>query len=201
MKDETLIVVKNRNNGSTGYTLPDSNVRRTFAPGESKKIPLGELKSLQYSSGGSFILDNLLVIESQEALDALNMKVEPEYFYDEAKIKDLLYNSNMDEFLDFLDFATEGAIEIAKDIAVKEQIPDTRKREAISKKTGFSIDSAININKIMDAEDEKTEETEQKKERRVQNEGQPTRRTAVPEIKISESTPSAPKYNVVSKKV
>ena len=200
MKDETLVVVKNRNNGSTGYTLPDSNVRRTFAPGESKKIPLGELKSLQYSSGGSFILDNLLVIESQEALDALNMKVEPEYFYDEAKIRDLLYNSNMDEFLDFLDFATEGAIEIAKDIAVKEQIPDTRKREAISKKTGFNIDSAININKIMDAEDEKTEETEQKKERRVQIEGQPTRRAAVPEIKISESTPSAPKYNVVSKK-
>lgn len=200
MKDETLVVVKNRNNGSTGYTLPDSNVRRTFAPGESKKIPLGELKSLQYSSGGSFILDNLLVIESQEALDALNMKVEPEYFYDEAKIKDLLYNSNMDEFLDFLDFATEGAIEIAKDIAVKEQIPDTRKREAISKKTGFSIDSAININKIMDAEDEKTEETEQKKERRVQIEGQPTRRAAVPEAKISESIPSAPKYNVVSKK-
>lgn len=200
MKDETLVVVKNRNNGSTGYTLPDSNVRRTFAPGESKKIPLGELKSLQYSSGGSFILDNLLVIESQEALDALNMKVEPEYFYDEAKIKDLLYNSNMDEFLDFLDFATEGAIEIAKDIAVKEQIPDTRKREAISKKTGFSIDSAININKIMDAEDEKTEETGQEKERRVQIEGQPTRRAAVPETKISESTPSAPKYNVVSKK-
>ena len=200
MKDETLVVVKNRNNGSTGYTLPDSNVRRTFAPGESKKIPLGELKSLQYSSGGSFILDNLLVIESQEALDALNMKVEPEYFYDEAKIKDLLYNSNMDEFLDFLDFATEGAIEIAKDIAVKEQIPDTRKRKAISKKTGFSIDSAININKIMDAEDEKTEETGQEKERRVQIEGQPTRRAAVPETKISESTPSAPKYNVVSKK-
>ena len=200
MKDDALIVVRNRNNGSTGYVLPDSNVRRSFAPGESKKIPLGELKSLQYAPGGSYILDNLLVVESQEALDALNMKVEPEYFYTEAKIKDLLYNGSMDEFLDFLDFATQGAIAIAKDIAVKEQIPDVRKREAISKKTGFSIESAININKVMDAEEKKDAETPSKERRvPVKEEGKTQRRAATPEVEINKTSPATPHYNVVKK--
>ena len=197
IKDDTLINVRNRNNGTTGYILPDSNVRRSFAPKETKKIPFGELRSLQYAPGGSYLLDNLLIVEDKEALDLLNMKVEPEYFYDEKKIKDLLYTGSMDEFLDFLDFATVGAIEIAKDIAVKEEIPDNRKREAISKKTGFDINNAIMINKIMDTEDEKSEE--EKPERRVKENAEtaPKRRAAVPSMP-STPAPSVPKYNVIS---
>lgn len=189
IKDDTLVVVRNRNNGSTGYTLPDNNIRRSFAPGEEKKIPFAELRSLQYVSGGDYILRNLLIINDKEALDALSMKVEPEYFYTEKEIRDLLLNKSMDEFLDFLDFASQGAIEIAKDIAVKEQVPDTRKREALSKKTGFNIDNAIQINKIMDAdeEDEKNAEA-QTKERRVkpkeENVEAPQRRTATPQYNV-----------------
>ena len=201
IKDDTLINVRNRNNGSTGYVLPDSNVRRSFAPQETKKIPLSELRSLQYAPGGSYILDNLLVVENKEALDALNMKVEPEYFYDEKKIRELLLTGSMDEFLDFLDFATTGAIEIAKDIAVKEQIPDIRKRDAISKKTGFNINNAIMVNEIMNAEDEpKTEET--KIEHKVQPEATSTqRRAAAPKVTIpgSEAPVATPAYKVVSK--
>ena len=189
-EESKLISVRNRNNGSTGYILPDSNVRRTFSPGETKKIPLSELESLQYANGGDYILKNLLVVEDKEALEKLNMSVEPEYFYDEKKIREILFNAEMDAFLDFLDYAPEGAIEIAKDIAVKEQIPDTRKRKAISNKTGFNIDNAIMINEIMDADDEPEEET--KKERRVKiEESKPTgRRAAAPEVKV-------PNYKVV----
>ena len=189
-KDDAIIKVRNRNNGSTGYTLPDSNVRRSFAPGETKNIPFSELKSLQYAPGGAYMLENLLVVEDAEALKDLNMSVEPEYFYDEKKIKDLLLNGSMDAFLDFLDFATEGAIEIAKDIAVKEKIPDVRKREAISKKTGFNIDNAIKVNEIMDAEDQSEESKTEKKERRVKVEEE----TAKPARRVE-----TPKYNVVSK--
>lgn len=190
MKDDTLIVVRNRNNGSTGYTLPDSNVRRLFAPAESKKIPLGELRSLQYAPGGDYIIKNLLIVEDKEALEALNMKVEPEYFYTEKEIRDLLLNKSMDEFLDFLDFATQGAIELAKDIAVKEEIPDSRKREALSKKTGFNIDNAIQINRIMDEpEEEKAED--KPKERRVKAE---EKKSETPQRRAA-----APNYNVVKK--
>lgn len=194
MSEIKLVAVRNRNNGTTGYTLPDSNVRRSFAPGETKKISMDELRSLQYAPGGDYLLTNLLIVEDNDALEELNMRVEPEYFYDEKKIKDMLLNAEMDAFLDFLDYAPEGAIEIAKDIAVKEQIPDTRKRKALSKKTGFSIDNAIMVNEVMDAEDEPKAE-EPKKERRVKpaEAAAPTgRRTAKPEVKV-------PEYKVVNK--
>ena len=127
------------------------------------------------------------------------MQVEPEYFYDEKKIREILLKSdNMDEFLDFLDFASKGAIAIAKKIAVEEQIPDSRKRKAISEKTGFNIDKAIEINEILDTEEKVTKE--EPKERRVKEEnteGAPKRRTAAPAVEIPSS---APKYNVISKK-
>lgn len=192
MKDDTLIKVRNRNNGTTGYVLPDSNVRRSFAPSETKSIPLGELKSLQYAPGGAYMLENLLVVEDKEALKVLNMEVEPEYFYDEAKIRNLLFNEEMDAFLDFLDFATTGAIEIAKEIAVKEQIPDMRKRKALSEKTGFNIDNAIKVNEIMDADDQSEETQDKKKERRVKAVEEP--KPAQRRVQVT-----TPQYNVVSK--
>ena len=198
MKDEELVVVRNRNNGSTGYTLPDSNIRRFFTPGESKKIPLAELRALQYAPGGDYILRNLLIVESAAALDDLNMKVEPEYFYTEKEIRKLLFESdNMDAFLDFLDFATSGALEIAKDIAVKEQVPDMRKREALSKKTGFNINNAIMVNEALKDEEKENAEAPSK-ERRVkpavaEESVTPQRRTAPLDVQKS-----SPKYNVVT---
>lgn len=198
MKDEELIVVRNRNNGSTGYTLPDSNIRRFFTPGESKKIPLAELRALQYAPGGDYILRNLLIVENAAALDDLNMKVEPEYFYTEKEIRKLLFeNNNMDAFLDFLDFATSGALEIAKDIAVKEQVPDMRKREALSKKTGFNINNAIMVNEALKDEEKENAEAPSK-ERRVkptvtEESATPQRRTAPLDVQKS-----SPKYNVVT---
>ena len=202
MKDSELVVVRNRNNGTTGYKIYDTGVRRRFAVGETKKIPLEELKSLQYTPGGDYILKNLLIVENRGALEDLNMEVEPEYFYTEAKIKELLYSSDMDAFLDFLDFAPAGAIEIAKQIAVEEKIPDSRKREAITKKTGFNIDNAINVNKMLEEDDEKEKAKKEAsaKERRVKTEEEaapsaPQRRTTTPETEVG--VPK--KYNVVKK--
>lgn len=180
-----LVTVRNRNNGTTGYTL-DNNFHRDFNPGEVLKIPFEELERLQYAPGGQYILDNYLVVEDKVALDDLNMTVEPEYFYDENSVRDLLLTGSIDAFADFLDFAPNGAIELAKTIAVKEEIPDVRKRDMLSEKTGLNITNAIMVNKVMDAEDEK--KAEAPKQRRVQpKEDQSetkTRRTEAPAQKI-----------------
>lgn len=205
MTKETMIPVRNRNNGFTGYRIPDRNIWRNFAPGETKQISLDELQQLQYQPGGDYTLKNLLVVESAEALGALNMAVEPEYNYTEADIRNILLSGSLDQLKDFLDFAPGGAIEICKEIAVREEIPDTRKRQAISEATGFSIDNAINVNHAIDAEPEKPAKV--KKERRVQNAetaGTKQRRTSVPvataepaaEIKPA---PATPNYKVVTK--
>lgn len=189
--DESLITVRNRDCGSVSYVL-DNNFYRGFNSGEIKKIPFSELKALSYKPGGRVLLNDCLVIEDKEALELLNMNVEPEYFYDKDKIREILFASNnIDAFADFLDFAPEGAIDIAKDIAIKEEIPDVRKRDMLSEKTGLNINNAIMVNKILN---EENAEEPAKKQRRVQveepkNEA-PTRRTAAP---------AANKYTVVSK--
>lgn len=192
MKDTDLVSVRNRNNGYTGYTLQDRNIWRNFAPGEVKKVPLEELRQVQYNPGGDYILSNLLVIENEEALKDLNMTVEPEYNYTENDVKNLLFNGTIEQLQDFLDFAPAGAIELCKEIAVKEEVPDTRKRKIISEVTGFSIDSAINVNHIM-AEDEQ-EKKEEKKERRVAV--TPAEEPATKQRRTS--VPATSKYKVVS---
>ena len=187
IKDDTLVSVRNRDNGSVSYMLDNGRDYRLYEPGEVKKIPFSELKMLSYKYGGKVLLEDCLVIEDKEALDALNMTVEPEYFYTKEQIRDILFNGSIDAFADFLDFAPEGAIDIAKDLAVKEQVPDTRKRKMLSEKTGLNIDNAIKVNEIMDAEDESTEEATPK-QRRVQLEENKsetkTRRTEAPAQKI-----------------
>jgi len=191
IKDTDLISVRNRNIGTTGYSIPDQNIRRKWEIGQTKQIPFGELRAFSYMPGGIYALTNLLIVENKEALELLtNEKVEPEYYYTEKEIKKLLFEGTYDEFADFLDFAPEGAIGIAKDIAVKEEIPDNKKREMLSKKTGLNINNAIMVNHVM-ADDSEKEEAEAPKQRRVQVEekqAEPVRRAA------------APKYNVVTKK-
>ena len=181
IKDTDLIEVRNRNNGSTGYTL-DNNFHREFGYQETKKVPFEELKRLSYAPGGQYLLDNYLVIENKEALDLLNMQVEPEYFYTEDKVKELLFKASYDAFADFLDFAPNGAIEIAKTIAIEEEMPDMKKREMLSERTGFNITNAIMVNKIMNDEEEKPAEAA--KQRRVPVEEEKTDTKAEPKRRI-----------------
>ena len=164
MSENKLVKVRNRNNGSTGYFLADARINRTWAPGETKQISMEELQALQWEPGGDYILKNLLVVEDADVVALLNMNVEPEYFYTEEEIRKILFQGSLDELLDYLDFAPAGGIELIKQIAVTEQLPDTRKREAISKHTGFNIDTAIQINRMMDTDTETPEEREKKPE-------------------------------------
>ena len=166
IKDDTMIQVRNRNNGATGYSLPEHNLWRNFGIGEVKKVPFSELKELQYQPGGEEVLKNYLVIEDADALEALSMVVEPEYKYTKEDIHNLLFKGSNDQLTDFLNFAPKGAIEICKQIAVEEELPDTAKRKLISDATGFSIDNAIYVNKAL-AEDTETKKEEPKKERLV----------------------------------
>lgn len=165
-----LIPVRNRNNGRTGYYLSNSRANRTWErTGQVMNIPFGELQELQWTDGGDFILKNLLIVEDKEALEELNMSVEPEYYYTEKDVEDILLGTtqeSLDRLEDLLNFAPTGVIELAKDIAVKKQIPDIRKRDLISKKTGFNVSKAIEIN-ITCAPDETAEPADKKVERKV----------------------------------
>lgn len=180
VEQSKLIKVRNRDNGTVGYTIPDlGNLHRNFQPGEEKTISMEELTKLSYLPGGDIILREYLIIEDKDALAELLSDIEPEYFYTKDEIKKLLSSGTINEFLDALDFAPEGVIELIKSLSVEMELNDVAKRDAILKKTGFNVTKAIEINKetsenkndegkIRRVEIEKKEES-QEKTRRVDN--------------------------------
>lgn len=185
MEKDTLIKVRNRAEGSVGYIIPDlGNLNRQFTSNETKEIPFDELRKLSFVPGGRYLLDNCLIIENKDALQELVGDVEPEYFYTENDIKNLLLTGSMDAFLDFLDFAPQGGIDIAKDMAVKLQINDINKREAIKNKTGFDVTKAIEFNKET-AEDAPQEEKVRRTTPITSAATETGRRTAPPKYKVT----------------
>ena len=192
INDNEIIKVTNRNNGTTGYSIADlGNLRRTFAPGETKKIPMEELRKLSYIPGGEVILREYLVIDNKEALDELlNGGIEPEYFYTEDEVKTLLLTGSLDQLMDCLDFAPGGVIDLVKKYAVELKINDIQKRQAILNKTGFNVTSAIEINEeTLEGEEEKTTTNRRAAPVAATEEVAPARRSA----------PVPSKYKVVSK--
>ena len=183
----SYVTVTNRNNGTTGYTL-QNGVRRQFQIGQSRKVDLEELRELAAIPGGEYILQNYLIINDKTALDYLNIAPEPEYFYTEKEIKELLLNGTLDQFEDCLNFAPQGVIDLVKSMAIDLKLPDVRKRELIFEKTGFNVTNALNVNAVLDAESEKPVD-KPKAERKAQ-----------PITAVTEPTRKAvpPKYNVVS---
>ena len=158
------IKVRNRNNGSTGYQIPEMNVNRQFSPDETKILPYGEIAQLMHVAGGEYILRELLVIEDEEAAAELLGSVEPEYKYTTQDIERLILSGSLDEFLDCLDFAPSSVIDQLKDLAVSLPITDINKAEAIKKKTGFDVLKAIEIkNTKFDGEEDKEEDKPQRR--------------------------------------
>ena len=185
---DTIIKVTNRDSGSVGYSIPELGIRRKFAQGEVKELTMNELRKLSYLPGGQVILKDCLIVHNEEALRELNPDYEPEYFYTEEDIKKLLLTGTQAEFLDCLDFAPEGVIELLKQLAVKLEINDLAKRNAIMDKTGFDVTRAIEINH----ESKEVEESEvNTKQRRA---AAPKVNTAEPEA-VGRRT-AAPKYGI-----
>ena len=135
--------VKNRSAGVVAYTIPEDNVKRRFTAGETKRISYEELLHLSYQPGGRELMANFLQIQSIGVPKSLGMNPEPEYYMSEAQIVDLMKNGSLEAFLDCLDFAPEGVIDLIKKFAVELPLDNYNKRQALKEKTGFDVDAAI----------------------------------------------------------
>ena len=185
MNKETKISIRNRGTSSVGYTIPDmGNYHRKFAAGERKDLTFEEIQKLAYIPGGEYLLQHFLVIEDLEARDEILGDVELEYVYTEEDVENLIMYGSMDELLDCLDFAPMGVIDLVKSIAVKKELYDTRKCEAIRQKTGFDVSNAIRVNR-------ETNETEEKATGNV-------RRVKAAETAVAEEQ-SVRRYSVAKK--
>ena len=149
-----------------------------------------ELRKLSYIPGGEKILRDYLIIQNEEAINELLNHVEPEYFYTEEDVKNLLVKGSLDALKDCLEFAPAGTIDLVKKISVELPLNDVEKRETIYKMTGFNVDSAVRIDRESKENDE---EPVEKKERRVET---VTAFTATNGRRVSVDTD---KYKVINK--
>jgi hypothetical protein len=189
MESSKILKVKNRSASLAVYSIPEINIRREFAPGETKNITYGELEKLSYQPGGRAIMQNFLQIIDPEATGDLGINREPEYDLSEQQIVDLMNNGSLDAFLDCLDFAPVGVIDLIKKFAVSLPLNDINKRDALKKKTGFDVTVAL-ANMQKEKEDAEAPAVETK-ERRVKTESAPEGRRTTPKYNVVQTTTTA----------
>ena len=187
MSNTIMYNVKNRSAGVATYRIPELGIRRSFQAGEVKKISAEELEKLTYRPGGMALLANFLQIMEPEAIAKVGLNPQPEYHMSEQDIAKLMMTGSIDEFLDCLDFAPPGVIDLIKKLSVSLPMTDFQKVNALKAKTGF--DAAAALKHEMESKEDDGENTILKTsgERRVKKE-----EAAAPERR------TAPKYNVVS---
>ena len=189
MESSKVLKVKNRSASLAVYSIPEINIRREFAPGETKNITYGELEKLSYQPGGRTIMQNFLQIIDPEATGNLGINREPEYDLSEQQIVDLMTKGSLDAFLDCLDFAPVGVIDLIKKFSVSLPLNDIDKRDALKKKTGFDVTVALaNMQKEKEDMDAPAVES---KERRVKTESAPEGRRTIPKYNVVQPTTTA----------
>ena len=184
--NKTMYTVKNRSASRVFYKIPEDNIRREFNPGETKRVSFEELEKLSYQSGGRELMANFLQIQSVEATENLGIHTEPEYNMTEDQIVDLIKTGSLDAFLDCLDFAPVGVIDLLKKYSVSIPLADYDKRQALKEKTGFDVDVALK-NVLAEKAEDATPANNIAAGRRVQPEAEtvaPGRRTAGTNYKV-----------------
>ena len=180
------VSIKNRSNSIVIYNIPEMGIRREFMPNEVKNSTSEELEALSYRPGGMDLIRNELLISDAEVLTDMAVKVEPEYYLDDKGVIELLNTGSMDSFLDCLDFAPQGVIEMIKSLSISLPITDTMKIQAFKEKKGTDLGHLIELNKE-DAE--------------VQSQQNTGRRVKVEEVTETDAE-NAPirRYNVINRK-
>ena len=185
--------IKNRSASRVVYRIPEKGIRREFSPGEVKNITYDELVELMYQPGVKEIMSDFLQLEDDALIENFNIDAQPEYYMSEAQVAELIRSGSYEAFLDCLDYAPIGVIDIVKRLAVSMPMNDLQKAQALKEKTGFDLEAALaNIRAEKEEEGEILEQPK-KKTRAASTSG---RRTNSNYKVVSKDTPN---YKVVTK--
>lgn len=154
--------IKNRSASIVIYKIPEDNIRREFSPGEVKEVTYDELVKLMYQPGGKEIMSDFLQLADEELIDNFSINAEPEYYMSEAQVAELIKSGSYEAFLDCLDYAPIGVIDIIKRLAVSMPMNDLQKAKALKEKTGFDLEAVL-ANMRAEQEDEEEAPAEEKK--------------------------------------
>ena len=154
LQNTDKIRIENRSNAIVGYSVPETNIVRRFVGKETTEVTMGELRQAIQIPGTFRLIEDNLIIHSQEAVAELLPNAEPEYFYTAEDVDFLLKDGSLDQLRDALDFAPGGVITLIKEQAVKTRLNDMSKREVILEQTGFDVTKAIEIQKLAEVKTE-----------------------------------------------
>lgn len=181
-----MCLVKNRSASRIVYRIPELGIRREFSPTETKRISFEELEKLSYQPGGLAMMTNFLQIQDAPAVNQLGIHTEPEYHMSEQQIVELIKTGSLDAFLDCLDFAPVGVMDLVKKYAVSVPLADYEKRKALKEKTGFDVDAALKNIAAEQAEDAaKTTATQRRIQPVDETPVNPGRRTSGSNYKVT----------------
>lgn len=157
--DDDLVQITNMMDFPAGYVVDLTGVRRVLPPHASFRVKAGELRELSYQLGGIDILQNYIrVCNRSLALEfGIDVNDQVEYNWTEADVDRCLLNDDIDVLLDALDFAPDGIKQLIVDRAIKLEIPDVNKRQAIKDAMGTDITSAIENRHAYDDQEEAEE--------------------------------------------
>jgi hypothetical protein len=179
--------------GDVAYQLTDPLVHRTWKPGELKIIRFDELYKLSNHPGGMPLLVNHLQIRDAEVRKALNLPMEPEYFYTEEDARRLVNQGTEEEILDALEFGPRSLAGMIRYYAILDI-------DSIEKMKFFNSLFHMNIQQVRDnlkeTEDEVTQTTESKRRVKATPEAVEEQITATRERKSAPLTPSEPTEQV-----
>lgn len=186
-------LVTNRSASRVFYAVPELGIKgRDFQPGETKRISHEELEGLSYIPGGLNLIREYLLIQDEEAKKDFVGKTEPEYNMTAAEVKELILHGSYDEWLDCLDFAPQGVLDLVQTLSLEIPLTDTRKMEAFQKKTGINLARGIEAKREEKAEMEAAAAAPETPQRRTKVEE--SKEEAAPQRRTTGS-----KYNVVKK--
>lgn len=190
--------VTNRSASQVGYSIPDMNIKRLYQPNETKTVSQEELEKLAFEPGGLYILANFLQVSVEDA-EKLQINPEREYYLSAEGVKELIRSASLDEFLDALDFAPKGVIDMIRDYAVTLPMTDTQKAEAFFEKTGFNVLKAIENDRAVKAEEAQIakEQNGNGVAKWINREAPAQRRT---ETTVPQEAPAAPQRRVAADK-
>jgi hypothetical protein len=146
INDNAPITVRNLVDHKVVYNIPEINRRVVFEPFQEKKIQAGELRALNYSTGGEILIHNYLCVKDKDLREEFNIPADMvEYDWTIKDIHRVLedLDSPIEALEDALDFGPDGIKELIVDCAVKWKIPDANRRKVISRMTGVNVDKMI----------------------------------------------------------
>lgn len=148
INDTDLVQVQNLVENTVCFQDNDSGLMRriSFQPYEIKSLPAGMLRRLNFSRGGSVLLQHYLSVKNKELAKEFGVSedvFDHEYNWTRDDIQEVLVNGSLEQLQDALDFAPDGIIDTIIETAIAIKVNNMDKRQAIFDKTGRNIDQAI----------------------------------------------------------